>query len=131
MQPTPKHISDADLLSFILDGSIIMRDLHTSDPSLLFRGRHIKPQLTRQSGRYRITEQCGRYTFQFSFGSKPRRTRKVVRSKLVWMYVNRRVVPPDHAVHHGPRGRLDDSIQNLELLHDNEHAAIHSTADEW
>lgn len=131
MLAEPKYVSDQQLLDWILDGSIVITSLRSERPVLNFKGRTIKPQLVEQSGRYRVGEQCARWSWQFSNGSTivrkkvVRVRRRVVCAKLVWMFANKTLIPESSQIHHGKKGRLYDGIGNLECLTNDEHSLLH------
>jgi hypothetical protein len=53
-----------------------------------------------------------------------------MRSKLTWMYIERKVVPEDHIIHHGPLGRYCDSYFNLECMSYADHQEHHYGPDD-
>lgn len=53
-----------------------------------------------------------------------------MRSKLVWMFVHRKLIEEDCRLHHGEGGRLGDSISNLTKMTDTEHQELHYGQDE-
>lgn len=52
--------------------------------------------------------------------------RTIQRSKLVWMVGSRRLVPPDHEIHHLDEDRYNDVWRNLICLHKDDHLKIHA-----
>jgi hypothetical protein len=126
----PKHISDDELLAWILDGTIVITELDSPDPVLSFRGRVQAAELTEQGGKARCFG-TSRWTWKINDSQNKtadgkRRTRRIVRSKLVWMFDNKRCVRPGHKVHHDDDDRMNDSAENLIELHDDVHSALHS-----
>ena len=109
------------LLGWILDGSIRIEYVTAERPQLYFRNRPLKCYLNEQGGRNRIFG-GRRYRWSIKADGKVRR---VVCSKLVWMYVERKTVPEGSHIHHGCFGSLYDGYFNLTCLTVEEHHAIH------
>ncbi len=60
--------------------------------------------------------------------------RTIVRSKLVWMAKERRILPPDWEVHHKDEDRYNDVASNLEAMHKDDHLKLHhgeGSDDPW
>jgi hypothetical protein len=115
------------LLQLILDGIIVITKLNTAHPQLWVAGRKVKAHLNPQGGRRRIRG-CSRWRWKIQHQGKCRR---IVRAKLVWMFVNKQVVPPDHVIHHGRKGPLNDSQSNLECVSYARHQEIHYGTDSF
>ncbi len=98
-------ITDQELLD------MICRDLITIDPD----GNVIKYHQRRKKF-YKISpQQNHRKRFRLNIGVGPSNQRTIVRSKLIWMIVNRQVVPDGMDVHHKDYDRTNDSPDNLVL----------------
>lgn len=119
--PKPKQITDHDILWWIKGGLLVIVDPHLPDPRLFFRGVEIKAYLNEQGGSNRNSGNK-RYRFKLRWRGKER---KIVRSKLVWMFCKKEVVAEGYKIHHGPASSLNDSIQNLDKMTDAEHQAHH------
>ena len=117
----PKHISDQQILDWILSGAIRMTHLDTSNPQLIFHGRHVRAELVEQSGKRRLS---GTKRYSFSFQYKGMR-RRIVRAKLVWMVVHKSLVPGDCLVHHEDKNCLNDHPDNLHATDYETHMEIH------
>lgn len=117
-------ISDDDILDLIELGSIRIMGIRSRDPVLSAFGRKQAPQLTSQRGRFRIADGQARWTWRFRWNGKRRR---IVRSKLVYMCAHHVVIPADWVVHHKDGDRLNDAIDNLEVLHVDAHKLVHAT----
>jgi hypothetical protein len=118
----PSPITDAVILSWMNEGTLYFVEWLKPDPVCMFRGRVLLPELNQQGGRGQISG-GQRYRFQLRMGGKRRR---IMRSKLVWMYFFGVEVPEDCQIHHGPGGKLDDSIQNLTCMTEIQHAFWHN-----
>jgi hypothetical protein len=126
----PKHITDGELLAWIIDGAIVISDLDSRDPVLTFRGREQKAELTEQGGRKRMFG-TARMTWkirdyqQKQANGRPR-TRRIVRAKLVWLFDNRRLIRPGCTIDHDDDDRMNDAAWNLVELTDEAHSAKHA-----
>lgn len=116
-----RPIKDEEILGWILDGRLVIEHVTSAHPQLWFRGRHRKPILNEQGGKGRIFG-GKRYRWRIRFEG---RTRGIVCSKLVWMYVHRAVVPEGCQIHHGLFGPHYDGYFNLTCLTIEEHHALH------
>lgn len=115
-------ISDDELLELIESGKIRVANPYTPSPELFTNGRRRIAELVRQRGRMRIADSVARYAWRIhAFGKR----RRIVRAKLVYMYVYRVIVPADWQIHHKDGNRLNDAIDNLEAIHVSDHKAIH------
>lgn len=121
MPASPTLITDEILLGLIVSGDLVINDIESPDPVLVFKGNIIKAELTRQRGRGRI-EGTERWTWRICHEGKRRR---IVRAKLVWMFHHRAIVEHGCKVHHGRGGRLHDGIGNLTKMTDAEHNQFH------
>lgn len=126
----PKHISDEQLVAWILDGTIVITELDSPDPVLWFRGRRQSAELTEQGGKRRMFG-TSRMTWKIRDCKLKQangniRTRRIVRSKLVWMFENKRCIRPGYKVHHDDDDRMNDAGWNLIELNDDVHSALHN-----
>lgn len=114
-------IDDVELMALIGLGVIILTDLESAHPRLTVAGRIVKPHLNEQGGRNRIYGgKRWRWKIQYKGAC-----RRIVCSKLVWMFVEKRIIPEDHIIHHGRLGSQFDGYPNLKLVSYAEHQQIH------
>ena len=118
----PRQIGDGKLLELIESGDIEIRDVQSAHPTLVFRGRVISPELVEQRGRYRIGSGNKRYTWRIRYGGQRRR---IVRSRLVWMFVHRQLIPDGEQIDHGEFGHQHDGIGNLTKMVYEDHYEKH------
>lgn len=117
------RITDEQLLQLIIDGTLHIKEIDSEHPILYCRGKPLRPYLNRQGGKHTITGNgSSRYRWSIRWNG---RQRKVMCSKLVFMYWHRRLVQPGCKVHHGSKGRLWDGISNLEEMSEEQHKEFH------
>jgi hypothetical protein len=124
----PKHISDAELLQLIELGELVMTELGSPGPRLFHRGREVKAQLVRQGGRRYIDGGSSRYRFQIERGRHEdghRIIRRIMRAKMVWLFVHRQLVPADCLLDHENEDKLDDSKDNIIAMTHEKHSEKH------
>lgn len=137
----PKHITDDEILGWILDGSLVITNLDDPRPVLTFRERVIQPYLNQQGGRnyqngasrWRWKLRNGAYKKK---GKRIEKQRNIVCSKLVWMFVSRMTVPDGSRIHHlNEREGADskcDAQWNLACMTYLEHQEYHyGTEDDF
>lgn len=124
-----KHetITDAELLDIIEAGTLEIRNIDDEHPELWFRGRKLKEQLNRQGGRRYTVGGSKRYRWEIRYEGKRRR---IMRSRLVILFKERRLITEDERIHHGEKGRLHDGAGNLQRLTCDEHDRIHYAEQE-
>ena len=114
-------ITDAEILQWILDGSLVVG--LDNPTTILNRGRSSKCYLigndsSRSSGAHR----------RWAFGLfRNGRRRTIVRSKLVYLAGTKKLIPENYQIHHIDENRLNDAFDNLKALHKDDHAALHLT----
>lgn len=118
---TPKHITDQQILDWIITGLLVIEDIWSRQPRCIFRGREQKPTIQLSSGRSRLPTNP-RYRWELSFNSKKR---SIVCNKLIWMYMYLEV-PQDHEdIHHLDEDRFNNAWINLIRMTEDDHNAIH------
>ena len=115
-----RSMSDAFLLAMIVSGRLTMTRLYTRNPRLYNCGRLNTAQLYTGNGPARY-----RYKIHSHYKDGVRYIRSVARAKLVWMYVNRQLVPVGCEIHHKDEDRLNDCQGNLECTTKEEHVKWH------
>lgn len=122
--PKPKQISDEEILEWINSGDLCIANVESSDPILLFRGRVILPELTSASGKRVVDSGTGNKRYSWRLRDQGRR-RRIVRNRLVWMFVKREVIGDDFTIDHSFEGRFHDGISNLSKLANAAHYEKH------
>lgn len=122
-----KTITDEEILDLILSGRLFALNLDHPNPIICKDGRSLTASLV-NSGR---CSNLPRYRVEICLPKKSKRHRKprkrtIVRSKLIWMIVNKRVLPIGHQVHHVDEDRLNDAGKNLVDLSDYDHNQYHN-----
>lgn len=113
-----KSISDAEILEFILDGSLVV-DLRTA--SVQFRGRALAKTIVGTEGK-----NGERYRVEINYN---RRRRSIVLGKLVYMAGNHVEIEGGYEVHHVDLDRFNDAFDNLVLVTVDDHKKLHGTFD--
>lgn len=127
----PKWITDEQLLEWIEDGQIRITHLDQRSPRLIFRGRHHSPYLDAQDDKNpRYRWRLSNHGRRLRSGRYRQHRRTIARSKLVWMYSHRSVVPEGQFIHHVDLDRFNDRSSNLEALSEPEHNGVHH-GEEW
>lgn len=117
---TPKHITDEDIVLMFKFGRLRVRKAKSRNPEILSFGRLLKPSI--------VTGKSNpRWRHEIRLNGKKR---TIVRAKLVWLARNG-LIPPEHELHHRDEDRLNDSIDNLELLNGDFHFGKHYGDDEF
>ncbi len=116
-----RRMSDEYLLWLILTNTIVIRKLWHPKPDLYVNGRFVKPILNEQGGKKRIFG-GKRYRWKIQHEG---RCRRIMCSKLVWMYVHQCIIPDDCRIHHESKGHLNDSIGNLDMMTYEDHQRHH------
>lgn len=110
-----KTITDEEILDLILAGRIVIKKLHSRNPVVYKDGKPLSPYIVKGSR----CGDCERWAIHICLprkkGSrrKKSRQRSIVRSKIVWMFKEKRVVPFAHELHHKDEDRLNDSGKNI------------------
>ena len=120
-RPTVRSMTDEELLELIVAGIIVIEHPYDAYPQLIVNGRRVKAILNEQGGRRRI---YGGKRYRWKIQHKGR-CRRIVCSRLVWMFVEVKIIPPKHVLHHGPLGSKVDSYFNIELMSYADHQEHH------
>ncbi len=136
-----KTVSDETILEWINAGNLVVKYINRRDPVIINRGRVLSPYLVRSSGSERT--RWAVHLHSHYVAKKTCRCRKVckhpvtqirirrniIRSKLVWMFKERRLLPLGHEVHHIDLDRYNDRGRNLIDLIDTAHYNEHHSDD--
>ena len=112
-------LSDPFLIELMNEGHLRMTHTDTPNPRCF---------ITNIRGKTRELKAtvCGtkglRYRFEICREGK---RRSVIRAKLVYLYITRQPIPPNHELHHLDEDRFNDSFQNLKALPIKDHLAHH------
>ena len=116
------QITDEEILGWVIDGLFVIEQLDTERPQLWFRGNYLKAQLNPQGGKRRTQPGSARYRWSIRFEGRQRR---IMCSRLVFIYHHKRLIRDGCQIHHGDKGRLWDGISNLQELTEEDHARLH------
>lgn len=117
-------IPDEELLRLILDGEIRIVARMSRNPIIKHRGRHLTARLT--AGRSHNQRYAVEICRPKPADSKRKRLKRTIaRAKLVWMIVNKQLVPEGCHVDHDDGDRLNDSAKNLVARTYADHGAKH------
>lgn len=119
-QNTPKHITDEDIVLMFKYGRLKVCRARSRNPVILSFGKPLKPSLV--EGRSNP-----RWRHEICWNGKKR---TIVRAKLVWLGV-KGLIPDEHELHHADEDRLNDSIDNLDLLNGDSHSEHHYGSDDF
>lgn len=125
-----KTITDEEILSLIESGRIVVKYLHRRDPIVYKDGKALAATLVYgsrdgTSPRYRVEICLPKKTKRH----KRQRKRTIVRSKIVWMFARRSIVPDGHELHHRDEDRLNDRAKNIIDWTEEEHRNYHNGSD--
>lgn len=96
-QREAKTITDHELLMLINWGELRVTDLESRQPTVIHRGRQLKPTLMG-------TENVNGTRYRVEIRRKMRK-RTIALAKLVWMFVHRKVVGREENIHHKDEDR--------------------------
>jgi hypothetical protein len=115
-----RSFPEAKLLEWILSGELTVHNISSHDPVVVHRGRKRKPYISkgRRNPRYTVK-------IHSHYDNGVRYIRSIMRSKLVWMVVHKRLVPEGCVIHHKDEDRFNDAWHNLECSTDEEHKEYH------
>lgn len=121
-----KTIPDEEILDLINCGRIVIKYLNRKNPVIFKDGKKLSPYIVWGS---RCSD-CDRWAIKIGLPKKPRqkrpRRRSIVRSRLVWMYVHRRIISLGEEIHHDDEDRLNDQAKNLINWAEDRHRSYHN-----
>lgn len=123
-----KTITDEEILDLILAGRIVIINLDHPNPIISKDGKILSPYIVKGSR----CGDCERWAVHICLprkkGSrrKKSRQRSIVRSKIVWMFEEKRVVPFAHELHHKDEDRLNDRASNIIDWTEKKHREYHN-----
>lgn len=111
---TPKHVTDTEIVLMFRYGRLSVRKAKAKHPEILSRGKPLKASIVegKRNPRWRIKVWLNG------------KQRTIVLAKAVWLGC-KGLVPPGFELHHIDEDRMNDSIDNLELLTDDSHSDFH------
>ena len=120
----PKHISDQQILEWIICGLLVIEDIWSRQPRCIFRGRELKPTIQYSNGRHKLPNNP-RHRWELSF---QRKKRSIVCNKLIWMFMYLETPQEHEDIHHFDEDRFNNAWFNLIRMTEDAHIDLHRKA---